>query len=293
MRAYAARSAGHRPDWAPLPVQYADYTLWQRDLLGDADDPRSLSARQLAYWTRTLSGAPDLLGLPTDRPRPIQQSFRGGRVEFMVDADLHRRLQSFARSRGTSLFMAIHAALAVLLSRLGDTDDIVIGTPIAGRGERILDDLVGMFVGTLALRTRIDARQSYAQLVDLVREIDLGALAHADVPFERVVEELDPARSTAYSPLFQVALEFHDGSGIRLALPGLTLEGLSAGAEMIKGDLEFVLTEQFDDSGAPAGIAGSIAFATDLFDLDTVRGFAERFVRILRVGSRRSRARRR
>ncbi|MCL2533212.1 MAG: amino acid adenylation domain-containing protein [Nocardiaceae bacterium] len=281
MRAYAARAAGHRPDWAALRVQYADYTLWQRDLLGDADDPRSLMARQLAYWTRTLSGAPDLLGLPTDRPRPIQQSFRGGWVEFTIDADLHRRLQLFARGRGASLFMAIHTALAVLLSRLGDTDDIVIGTPIAGRGERILDDLVGMFVGTLALRTRIDARQSFAQLIDLVREIDLGAFGHADVPFERVVEELAPARSTAYSPLFQVALEFQDGGGTRLALPGLTLEGMSAGAEMIKGDLEVVLTEQFDDPGALAGIAGSIAFATDLFDPETVHGFAERFVRIL------------
>uniref|UniRef100_UPI003B8A65F8 non-ribosomal peptide synthase/polyketide synthase n=1 Tax=Rhodococcus sp. TaxID=1831 RepID=UPI003B8A65F8 len=285
MRAYVARTVGRRPDWDPLPVQYADYTLWQRALLGDEDDPGSVQSRQLGYWAETLSGAPDLLRLPADRPRPIQQSFRGDRVEFTLEPALHRRLLTFARDHATSLFMTIHAALAVLLARLGDTDDIVVGTPVAGRGERALDDLVGMFVGTLALRTRIDVRQSFSDLLGSVREIDLGAFAHADVPFERVVEELDPARSTAYSPLFQVALEFQNDESAQLELSGLRLEGVSIGAGMVKEDLEFVLGERFDGGGAPAGVAGAIAFATDLFDRGTVQGFADRFVRILEAAS--------
>ncbi|WP_237171868.1 amino acid adenylation domain-containing protein, partial [Prescottella equi] len=285
MQAYVARTAGRPPDWDPLPVQYADYTLWQRALLGDENDPGSLRSRQLAYWTETLSGAPDLLGLPSDRPRPIQQSFRGDRVEFALDPGLHRRLLTFARDHGSSLFMTIHAALAVLLARLGDTDDIVVGTPVAGRGERALDDLVGMFVGTLALRTRVDARRSFSELLESVRNVDLGAFAHADVPFERVVEELDPARSTAYSPLFQVALEFQNDESAGVELSGLRLEGVSIGAGMVKEDLEFVLGERFDGVGEPAGISGVVAFATDLFDRETVQGFADRFVRIVEAAS--------
>ncbi|AQA25931.1 amino acid adenylation domain protein [Rhodococcus sp. MTM3W5.2] len=281
VRAYAARAAGRAPEWSPLAVQYVDYTLWQRRLLGDADDPGSLAARQLDHWTSTLAGAPDLLGLPTDRPRPSQQSFRGARTGFAIDPQLHRSLEEFARRHGTSVFMTVHAALAVLLSRLGDTDDIVIGTPVAGRGEPALDDLVGMFVGTLALRTRIDPAQPFADLLGAVREVDLGAFAHADLPFERVVEALDPPRSTAYSPIFQVALEFQNDTRARLDLPGLTVEGLAPHSGVVKEDLEFVLAEQFDDSGAPAGIAGSIEYATDLFDAATVRNVAERFLLVL------------
>ncbi|MFE3293293.1 amino acid adenylation domain-containing protein, partial [Rhodococcus sp. NPDC059234] len=281
VRAYAARAAGRAPEWSPLAVQYADYTLWQRRLLGDDHDVGSVAARQLGYWTSTLAGAPDLLGLPTDRPRPLQQSFRGARTGFAIEPRLHRRIEEFARRHGTSVFMTVHAALAVLLSRLGDTDDIVIGTPVAGRGEPALDNLVGMLVGTLALRTRVDAARSFSDLLAAVREVDLSAFGHADLPFERVVEALDPPRSTAYSPIFQVALEFQNDTRARLDLPGLTVEGLATPTGVVKEDLEFVLAEQFDGSGAPAGIAGSIEYATDLFDDHTLRGLAERFLRVL------------
>src|SRR5690606_14284348 len=133
------------------PVQYADYALWQRQLLGDPDDPDSLAARHLEHWRRTLADIPEVLALPTDRPRPPQQSFHGDTVRFTVPADVHRGLQELAARHGTTLFMAVHAALSVLLARLSGSDDIAVGTPIAGRGHRALDDLVGMFVNTLVL----------------------------------------------------------------------------------------------------------------------------------------------
>ncbi|OYD69574.1 non-ribosomal peptide synthase protein (TIGR01720 family)/amino acid adenylation domain-containing protein [Rhodococcus sp. OK302] len=281
MTAYGARVGGSAPEWPMLPVQYADYSLWQRELLGSDDDAESLLSAQLDYWTTTLAGTPDLLELPTDRERPSQQSFRGGRINFSVDRDLHRRVKELSRSLHCTEFMTIHAALAVLLARLGSTDDVVIGTPIAGRGERALDDLVGMFVGTLALRTPVDAAQPFTALAARCRDVDLGAFAHADVPFERVVEEIGPTRSTAYSPISQVSLEFQNNERPVLTLPGLEVQGLDPELDVVKVDLEFLLVEEFDSNGEPAGMTGAVDFATDLFDGDTVRSFAERFVRIL------------
>ncbi|MDV6241555.1 non-ribosomal peptide synthetase, partial [Rhodococcus opacus] len=281
MTAYGARVSGGAPDWAPLPVQYADYALWQRESLGSDDDPQSLISRQLDYWTIALAGAPDLLELPTDRDRPSQQSFRGERIHFSVDSDLHRRIRELSRRLGSTEFMTVHAALAVLLSRLGGTPDVAVGTPIAGRGEPALDDLVGMFVGTLALRTQVDAAESFTALAAHCRDVDLGAFAHADVPFERVVEAVGPTRSTAYAPLVQVSLEFQNNERPALTLPGLEVRGIDPGLAVVKVDLEFLLAEEFDANGAPAGMNGAVDFATDLFDPDTVRGFADRFVRIL------------
>ncbi|MDI9915348.1 non-ribosomal peptide synthetase, partial [Rhodococcus sp. IEGM 1379] len=281
MTAYRARAGGSAPEWSPLPVQYADYSLWQRELLGSDGDPESLLSAQLDYWTTTLAGTPDLLELPTDRERPSQQSFRGGRINFSVDRHLHRRVKELSRSLRCTEFMTIHAALAVLLARLGSTDEVVIGTPIAGRGEPALDDLVGMFVGTLALRTPVDSAQSFTNLAARCRDVDLGAFAHADVPFERVVEEIGPTRSTAYSPIAQVSLEFQNNERPFLALPGLDVQGVDPELDVVKVDLEFLLAEEFGSNGEPAGMSGAVDFATDLFDGDTVRSFAERFVRIL------------
>ncbi|MFD7010512.1 amino acid adenylation domain-containing protein, partial [Rhodococcus jostii] len=281
MTAYGARVGGGAPDWPPLPVQYADYALWQRESLGSDDDPRSLISRQLDYWTTTLAGAPDLLELPTDRDRPSQQSFRGARIHFAVDSDLHRRIGELSRRLGSTEFMTVHAALAVLLSRLGGTPDVAVGTPIAGRGDPALDDLVGMFVGTLALRTQVDAAESFTALAAHCRDVDLEAFAHADVPFERVVDAVGPTRSTAYAPLVQVSLEFQNNERPVLTLPGLEVRGIDPGLAVVKVDLEFLLAEEFDANGAPAGMNGAVDFATDLFDSDTVRGFADRFVRIL------------
>ncbi|WP_160103359.1 amino acid adenylation domain-containing protein, partial [Rhodococcus sp. T7] len=281
MAAYGARASGGAPDWAPLPVQYADYALWQRELLGSEDDPESLLSRQLDYWTTALAGTPDLLELPTDRDRPSQQSFRGARIHFSVDADLHRRIRELSRRLGSTEFMTVHAALAVLLSRLGGTADVAVGTPIAGRGDPALDGLIGMFVGTLALRTRVDAAASFTALAAHCRDVDLGAFAHADVPFERVVDAVGPTRSTAYAPLVQVSLEFQNNERPVLTLPGLDVRGIDSGLAVVKVDLEFLLAEEFDADGGPAGMSGAVDFATDLFDAGTVRGFADRFVRIL------------
>ncbi|WP_139191243.1 amino acid adenylation domain-containing protein, partial [Rhodococcus tukisamuensis] len=281
MTAYAARVRGGEPEWASLPVQYADYSLWQRELLGSADDPQSLLSGQLDYWTTALAEIPDLLELPTDRDRPAQQTFRGARIHFTVDRDLHRRIRELSRNLRCTEFMTAHAALALLLSRLGGTPDVAVGTPIAGRGEPVLDDLVGMFVGTLALRTQVDAAGSFTALAAHCREVDLGAFAHAEVPFERVVEAIGPARSTAYSPIVQVSLEFQNNERPVLALPGLEVHAVDPELDVVKVDLEFILAEEFDAGGAPAGMTGAIDYATDLFDADTVEGFADRFVRIL------------
>ncbi|MFC7448877.1 amino acid adenylation domain-containing protein, partial [Rhodococcus daqingensis] len=284
--AYTARAGGRPPAWPPLPVQYADYTLWQREALGDDQDTDSPITTQLGYWARTLAGLPEVLSLPTDRARPTQRTLRGDRIGFRIDADLHRALRSTARRGNSTLFMTIHAALAVLLARLSGTDDIAVGTPTAGRSDPSLDDLVGMFVGTLVLRTRVDRDESFTGLLARTRDGDLDAFTHAEVPFERLVELLAPIRSTAHSPLFQVSLEFDAPASASAVLPHLDLPGLEVAAvdaqiDAAKVDLELGLTEEFDAEGHPAGISAGFAFATDLFDPGTVTRFAQQFVRIL------------
>ncbi|MFZ2174608.1 MAG: condensation domain-containing protein, partial [Rhodococcus sp. (in: high G+C Gram-positive bacteria)] len=154
--AYAARREGHEPGWSPLEVQYADYTLWQQEVLGGEDDSESLISRQLRYWTEALADLPDLLGLPTDHPRPPVQSSRGAVVNFSVGSDLADRIDRLARENNSTLFMVVHAALTVLLARLSGAEDIPVGVQVAGRGEAALDDLVGMFGNTLVLRNRVD-----------------------------------------------------------------------------------------------------------------------------------------
>ncbi|WP_280396840.1 non-ribosomal peptide synthetase, partial [Nocardia carnea] len=281
MTAYAARTAGEAPGWVPLPVQYADYSIWQRELLGDESDPESLAAQQIGYWRQALAGVPDQLDLPADRPRPAVQSFAGGRVEIGIDAETHAGLLKTAREQGATLFMVVHAAFALLLSRLSGTDDIAVGTPVAGRGEEVLDDLIGMFVNTLVLRTQLDRADTFADLLARQREIDLAAFAHADVPFERLVEVLNPARSQARHPLFQVGFTFQNQADSVLELPGLTVAGVDLDTEISQFDLNLIVGDSYDDSGEPQGVAGFLTYATDLFDHATVQGFADRFVRLL------------
>ncbi|MEC3955141.1 amino acid adenylation domain-containing protein [Nocardia sp. CDC153] len=281
MLAYAARSLGSAPAWQPLPVQYADYAIWQRALLGDEHDPESLAAKQIGYWKQALAGLPDQLDLPSDRPRPAVQSFHGGRVDLDIDAETHRALAELARREGATLFMVVHTALAVLLARLSGTDDIAIGTPIAGRGEELLDELIGMFVNTLVFRTRVDADASFTDLLARQRETDLAAFAHADVPFERLVEVLNPVRSTARHPLFQVGLSFQNHSQAALELPDLTVAGLEIDTELSQFDLHLIAADRYTETGEPAGIVGGFTYATALFDKATVEGFVARFVRLL------------
>ncbi|MGK9237384.1 AMP-binding protein, partial [Inquilinus limosus] len=279
--AYAARRQGRAPDLPPLPVQYADYTLWQHELLGDEADPNSPISRQLAYWQTTLAGLPDQLDLPTDRPRPPVASHRGDRVAITLDAALHRKLLTLARDGRASLFMVLQAGLAALLTRLGCGTDIPLGSAIAGRTDDALDDLVGFFVNTLVLRTDTAGNPDFRTLLARVREADLAAYAHQDLPFERLVEVLNPPRSFGRHPLFQVMLVLQNNASARLDLPGLTVAPHPLRARTAKFDLSFSLSEQRDADGTPLGLQGRIEYAVDLFDRATVEGIAGRLVRLL------------
>ena len=277
-QAYSARHAGRPPQWAPLPVQYADYTLWQRELLGDQGDPGSLDATQLAYWRRTLADLPDELVLPADRPRPSSGAQAGGAVEFSLDAELVTDLKRLARDCGVSMFMLTQAAVAVLLTRLGAGEDLPLGAPVAGRSDEALTDLVGFFVNTLVLRTDTSGNPSFTELLARVREADLVAFDHQDVPFERLVEVLNPERSLSRHPLFQVMVSYLTEADDGLVLPGLTTELLAPQSDSAKFELSFDFTEPGPLS---SGVTGSIEFSADRFDRRSVEILAGRLVRVL------------
>ncbi|MFJ2576630.1 amino acid adenylation domain-containing protein [Kitasatospora aureofaciens] len=279
--AYAARRAGRAPEFAALPVQYVDYTLWQHEVLGSEDDPDSVITRQAEFWRRTLDGAPKELVLPADRRRPPTPSNRGGVLAFRLDPDVHRGLLDLARTSRASLFMTVQAGLAALLSGLGAGTDIPIGTAVAGRTDHALEELVGYFVNTLVLRTDVSGSPSFRQLLDRVREGDLAAYAHQDLPFERLVELINPERSLAHNPLFQVALNLLNNDRAVLDLPGLTTSNPSFAINAARVDLSFDLTEDHGTDGAPAGIGGTVLYNTDIFDRPTVERFVDRFARLL------------
>ncbi|MFC6022916.1 condensation domain-containing protein, partial [Plantactinospora solaniradicis] len=283
--AYAARRQGRAPGWEPLPVQYADYSLWQREVLGDLDDPDSLISAQLAYWREALADAPQELALPTDRPRPTTSTFQGANVSFDVAADVHAELERVAQDSRATMFMVVHAALAVLLSRVGAGTDIPMGTPIAGRGDAALDELVGFFVNTLVLRADLSGDPSFGEVLARVREADLAAYAHQDLPFERLVDDLSPVRSLSRNPLFQVmfALQSTSGRSGRWELPDLEVGPFRDGSQgaSARFDLSIELAERRDAEGSPAGLGGVLLYATDLFDESTVQGLAARLVRVL------------
>ncbi|TCJ96815.1 non-ribosomal peptide synthetase [Nocardia alba] len=279
--AYTARAQQQPPAWAPLPVQYADYAIWQHTLLGDDTDPTSMAAAQLTYWQHALAELPDQLELPRDRPRPAIQSAAGGRVPFTLDTATHAAMAELARTHGATLFMAVHTALAVVLAELSGTTDIAIGTPVAGRGDAALDDLIGMFVNTLVLRTRVDAGASFAEQLIRQRDTDLAAFANADIPFERLVEVLNPARSTARHPLFQVGLSFQNLAQAPMDLPGMSVASVELDRELSQFDLHLILADRYTAQGSPAGITGYCTFATDLFDAATVEGFLARLTRLI------------
>jgi amino acid adenylation domain-containing protein len=281
--AYLARAAGHAPDFRPLPVQYADFTLWQREILGDPTDPESRFARQLRYWREALGELPEELALPYDRPRPAAADYQGDRIELRLDAGLHRELTALARACGSTVFMVLQAALAALIHRLGGGVDIPLGSAVAGRTDEALDDLVGFFVNTVVLRTDLSGGPTFRELLHRVRRTALAALTNQDVPFEAVVETINPVRSPARHPLFQTMLIFGDLNGDRFEAPTIAARVDTLNTDTAKFDLLFNLAEYYDEAGEHVGVAGFVEFATSLFDRSTVEATVERLIRLLRA----------
>ncbi|WP_319448968.1 MULTISPECIES: non-ribosomal peptide synthetase [unclassified Mycobacterium] len=285
--AYEARALGRPPAWAPLPVQYVDYTLWQRAQLGELDDTDSRIAGQLAYWQDALAGMPEQLQLPTDRPYPPVADYRGASVTVDWPVELQQQVRDAARANDATSFMVMQAALSVLLSRLSASSDVAVGFPIAGRSDPALDELVGFFVNTLVLRVDLDGDPTVAEVLAQVRQRSLGAYEHQDVPFEVLVDRLNPTRSMAHHPLVQVLLAWqnfagHDsGPAAGLALGEMKATALHADTHTARVDLTFGLAERWTDSGEPAGIAGTVEYRTDVFDASTIETLIGRLRRVL------------
>ncbi|GAB1816265.1 hypothetical protein MUNTM_53090 [Mycobacterium sp. MUNTM1] len=285
--AYAGRCAGRAPGWAALPVQYADYTLWQRAQFGDLEDSGSPIGTQLAYWQATLAGMPERLQLPTDRPYPAVADHRGASMTVDWPAELQHRIRAVARQHNATSFMVIQAALAMLLSKITATNDISVGFAIAGRNDAALDRLVGFFVNTLILRVDVDGNATVAELLTQVRSRGLEALEHQDVPFELLVERLNPIRSLSHHPLVQVSMtwqnlrEHGNDPAAGLDLGGLRITRLPLETRTARMDLTFSLGERFTEDGEPAGIGGAVEFRTDLFDAKSVEVLVDRLHRVL------------
>ena len=284
--AYAGRCAGRAPSWAPLPVQYVDYTLWQRTQLGDLDDPNSRIGAQLVYWQQALAGMPARLTLPTDRPYPEVADYCGASVVLDWPAQLHQQMRGAAREHNATSFMVVQAALAVLLCKLSATSDVAVGFPIAGRPDPALDELVGCFVNTLVLRVDLDGDPSVGELLAQVRARSLAAYEHQDVPFEVLVERLNPTRSLTHHPMIQVMLAWQNFAGQdhdarALALGDLQVTPVSVDTQVARMDLTFSLAERWSEAGEPAGIGGIVEFRTDVFDTASIETLIERLRRVL------------
>ncbi|RWN89952.1 MAG: non-ribosomal peptide synthetase, partial [Mesorhizobium sp.] len=256
---YRAFEAGQDDPLPPLAIQYPDYAAWQRQWLSG-----ERLQKQAQYWRDTLSGAPARLVLPTDHARPAQQSFSGASVPIVIDADLTRGLKRLSRQHGTTLFMTVLAAWAAVLSRLSGQDDLVIGVPSANRGRREIEELIGFFVNTLALRLDLSGEPSVSQLLEQTRRTALAAQEHQDLPFEQVVEIVQPPRALDHTPLFQVMLAWQNNAVGSFDLAGLSVEAAGEGYDQVKVDLELSLGE------CGEVIAGTFGYASALFDEATI-----------------------
>ncbi|MBV9773057.1 MAG: AMP-binding protein, partial [Gemmatimonadetes bacterium] len=256
---YTAFADGGESPLPELEIQYADYAVWQREYLagGEMD-------RQLGYWRGQLAAAPHVLDLPTDRPRPAVQSHRGASCEFALPAALAEEVRALAHGEGASPFMTLLAAFQLLLARVSGQDDVLVGTPIAGRTQEETERLVGLFVNTLVLRADLSANPTFTALLRQVRERTLGAYAHQDLPFEKLVEELRVERDLSRNPLFQAMFVLQNAPQGAVELPGLALAPHPVETEVARFDLTFSLVEE------AGGISGVVEYATDLFDEPTV-----------------------
>ncbi|MGB8407916.1 MAG: amino acid adenylation domain-containing protein, partial [Mycobacterium sp.] len=284
--AYASRYVGQAPGWAPLPVQYVDYTLWQRTQFGELEDRSGPIAAQLDYWQEALAGLPERLDLPTDRPYPAVTDHRGARVSATWPVELQQQVRRVAREHNATSFMVIQAAFAALLSKVSGTSDVAVGFPIAGRRDAVLDDLVGFFVNTLVLRVDVTGDPSFADLLAQVRRRSLAAYEHQDVPFEMLVERLNPTRSLTHHPVVQVLLGWQNfawqgGDAAGLALGDLQVTPLPVDTQTARMDLAFSLGERWATDGEPAGLDVTVEFRTDVFDAAGVDALIGRLRRIL------------
>ncbi|MGH3941131.1 MAG: amino acid adenylation domain-containing protein [Pseudonocardiaceae bacterium] len=273
--AYLSRVARQAPDWVALPVQYADYTLWQRRLLGNPDNPGSLAARQLTYWKNALRNLPEELSLPADRPRPADPTGCGDMIQTHLAPTSGTALRRVCATSGASMFMVLHAAVTAWLHCLGAGDDIPLGVPIAGRTDDALDDLVGFFVNTLVLRADASGNPTFTELVARVRDLDFAAFDHQDLPFEQVVEAVNPSRSRSRNPLFQVMISYSRGQELQLlGLPSQT-------ERFIAKTAKFDLAITFIDRPGAEHIDLHVEYSTDLFDPATAHALTGRLIRVI------------
>ena len=256
---YQAFSTGQSSSLPELPNQYADFALWQREWLQGEE-----LERQLAYWKTQLEGLPPILELPIDRPRPAIQTFRGVSMDITLPPSFSKALKELSRREGVTLFMTLLAAFQVLLYRYTRQDDLVIGTPIANRNRSEIEDLIGFFANTLTLRTDLSGQPTFRELMARVRQVTLAAYEHQDLPFERLVEELQPERNLSHSPLFQVMFVLQNASKENLQIPGLTVNSLRVDSNIAKFDLSLIIIEKSE------GLLASFEYNTDLFEAATV-----------------------
>lgn len=279
--AYSARAAGQAPQWEPLPVQSADYALWQEARLGGEDDPSSLMRGQLDYWVRELADLPALATLPTDRARPVVSDFAARTIPVEIDHALHTALDELGQRHGVSLAMVLQAAWIAVLHRCGAGSDLPVAVPVSGRDDEALTDLIGFFVNTLVLRHQLTPADTFTDLLDQVRRVNLGAFSHQDVPFDRVVEALNPTRSLATHPLAQIAYSFQPAEQVRASLPNMTVDVLPTTITTAKFDLSLKMGESRTAGGEAAGILGVLEFRTDLFAPQQITDLVDRFLGVL------------
>ncbi|HEX7138123.1 MAG TPA: amino acid adenylation domain-containing protein, partial [Vicinamibacterales bacterium] len=267
---YDAYSHGRSPRLADLPVQYGDFAAHQREALTDA-----ALAADVEFWKRHLIGAPPVIELATDYPRPATQSYRGGVVRFQLDATLVRQLKVLARQCDASLFMVLLTAFAVMLHRYSGQEDIVVGTPVADRNRREIEDLIGVFSNYIPLRVDLSGVPSFREVIARVRRLCVAAYEHQHVPFEKLVEALKPERTLGAPPLFQVALVLQNLPSSPLKLPGLQVEQMPVDRATAKLDLSMLLEE------TDGGISGELEYCAGLFAETTARRMSEHFTRLL------------
>lgn len=283
--AYRARLRDDDPGLRPLPLRYSDFAIWQSEVLGDETDPTSTVSRATAYWCRQLAGLPTCVSVPAARTRPAIASYRGAHLERILDVGLHRGIDALARTTGTTLFMVAHAALAALLTRSGAGTDVPIGTVTAGRLDPLWEGVIGCFVNTLVLRLDTSGNPTFADLLRRSREVSLAAHAHQDVPFEHLIEALNPVRSTSHQPFFQISLVVQNAPGpVRAAdAGGPIFRPELLGTQSSRFDLTVMLTERTSASGAAAGIDVVAEYATDLLDEVTVALLLDQWTSLLRA----------